>query len=534
MKKRVLLIVLPYLQNTDETKTGCWGEKYERKPSTKMRSYPALPYGTLSIATYCKDVADITLFDCNIHDDYVRQLSAILVNSNPDIVGITMTFDNSYTHLNKILILIHALFPKLIIVIGGAATIPVAKEILEEQPLIDAVCFYEGEIPLREILLSDFPYIYLSQSPAWITRWSIEEDRVPQKSVVENLDDIIALDYSFINPDDYAMREEFSPYTDEIKDQKRFFMVMSKGCPYKCAFCYRSRHEDRKMRFTSVEKIVEHVEFLIKEYGMNVMTICDDQFLANRKWAKSVLRALARYNLRLELLQGVSVAFIDEEMAELMKAAGVSRVVLAIESGSQEILNKMVDKPVNLNHAKAAIQILRKYGFWVTSVFVMGFPGETDDHRAETLKWVQEADLDWSTFSAAVPIKGTRLYDICVEGGYIKDDIKLGDMDFSNYFIKTPGYTPEYVAREIYKMNLRVNFVENRAMRIGDYETAIKVFKQVIQMYENHALAHYYLYRCYYLLGKWDESLREIGKYINIVNKDKDWAEYVQELGIGR
>lgn len=531
--KNVLLIILPYLQLSQESKAGYWGEKYAKKnvPSTKMKSWPALPYGALSIATYCKDVANIKVLDCNVDDDY-RKSILLEMQSGPDIVGFAMTFDNSYQHLESILTLIRDVDPDIITVIGGAATVPVYKEILYEQENLDAVCFCDGEIPFWKLLESNNPIEYLQSDPSWITVQSLADKVIPQKTIVQNLDDVIEIDYGFVNIDNYSMREEFSPFTEEMEVQRRFFVVTSKGCCFRCSFCYRSRENDRKIRYASIDKVIGHVRYLVEHYGMTVLTLCDDQLLFNMKRAKELFRQLEQFHIRVEVMQGESVAFIDDEMACLMKKAGMVRAVLAIESGSQYILDKMVDKPVNLNKAKEVIKILRKYGFWVTAVFVMGFPGETDEHRAETLKWIQESDLDWSTFSAAVPIKGTKLYDMCIDGRYIKSDIKLGDMDFCNYFIHTPGYSPEYVTRQIYNMNLRCNFVENYSMRQGHYETASKVFRQVIKMYENHAFAWYYLSKCQWKSGLPEAACDSMDKFNEIIKKDSKWAEYAKEFGL--
>jgi radical SAM superfamily enzyme YgiQ (UPF0313 family) len=509
MKPNVLMIVLPYLKRSDESKAGYWGEKYAKKPSTKMNSWPALPYGVLSIATYCKDVANIKILDCNVIEDYALSVQYEMLHQ-PSIVGFNMTFDNSYPYLKEILAIVRRANPSAICVVGGAATAPVYDEILEDND-VDAVCYGEGEIPFRELCMENSLGNY-----AWV--WKGQQ---PIKSPVPDLDKIIALDYSFVNPADYYMAPEFSPYAEDLPHQRRFFIVTSKGCPYRCGFCYRSRENDRKMRFASVDAVMAHVKDLVDRYGMNALTICDDQFLVNMKRAKEILRRLIPYKLRLELLQGESVAFIDEEMANLMYQAGVRRAVLAIESGSQEILDKMVDKPVDLKKAKETIKILRAAGLWVTAVFVMGFPGETDRHRRETLSWIQSADLDWCTFSAAVPIKGTKLYQICVDGGYIRGDIKLGNMDFSNYFI---GPDPDHVAKEIYKLNLLVNFVENRAMRKGDYETALKSFEQVLKMCPTHAFAQFFKSQCLFLLDRPSEEERN--KASQMMDADPQWREY--------
>jgi anaerobic magnesium-protoporphyrin IX monomethyl ester cyclase len=512
--KKVLLIVLPYLQLSSESKAGYWGDKYAKKaePSTKMKSWPAFPYGTLSVASYIKDVAHVKILDCNADDDYIVSLHWEMQGFRPDIVGFNMTFDNSYSHLPRILDVVKSIDPEVITVIGGAATFPVYREIMEDNPDIQAICYGDGEIPMRRLVLDDSPDLV----PGWVTRKSLGYGIEPSKTFVPDLDDIIDIDYSLVDHTAYSMREEFSPYSQERGDRKCFFMVTSKGCPYACVFCYRSQSKDRRMRYASVDKVIAHAKTLIDNYGMNVLTICDDQFLVNMKRAKEIFRRLADLNIKVECLQGVSVGFIDEEMADLMKAAGMSRIVLPIESGSPEILKKMVGKPVELDRAKEVVRILRDRGFWVTAVFVMGFPGETEAHRLETLNWIREAGLDWSTFSAAVPIKGTRLWDICIEHGYVDKDMKLGDMDYGNYSIVVPDQPPEYIAREIYKMNLITNFVENRALKIGDHATARRVFQQVLEMVPNHAFAHYYL-------GNMNE-------YNRIIETDPKWAEYAKEL----
>jgi anaerobic magnesium-protoporphyrin IX monomethyl ester cyclase len=516
MKKKALLIVLPYTQSN------------KVDPDVKMKSFIVPPYGILSIATYCKGVADIKVIDCNVEDKYMVKIEDAMYNMSPEIVGIGMQFDNSYNYLDDILGLVNDIDPEVFTVMGGAATLPVSKELLQNHDL-DAVCYGDGEKPLKGLIKARDPWKYTELNPSFITWHSIGKGFVPQKAVVDDIDDLIDLDYSFVDIERYSPRSEFSPFVDEVDDPKRFFVFTSFGCPYKCSFCYRSRIEDRKMRFASVDKVIERVRFLVDNYGMTTLTLCDDQLLVNMKRAKELFWKLAPFNLRVESYQGVSVDFIDEEMAYLMKEAGMVRAVLPIESGCQYVLDHMVDKPVDLDKAKKTIQTLRKVGLWVTALFVCGFPGETDEHRLETMKWIEEADLDWCTFSAAIPIRGTKLYDMCIEGGYIEGK-KLGELDYGKYIINTPGYKPDYVSRQIYMMNLKCNFVENRAMRIGDYETAVKTFRWVTSVYPDHAFAWYYLARAYFEMYLTSASCDAFEKFVEIIDKDVKWLEYAQEF----
>jgi radical SAM superfamily enzyme YgiQ (UPF0313 family) len=236
----------------------------------------------------------------------------------------------------------------------------------------------------------------------------------------------------------------------------------------------------------------------------------------------------------MEVYQGVSVSFIDEEMAGLMAAAGMKRAMLNLESGSKRMLERIIDKPVDLDHAKDVIKMLRKNNIWATAIFVMGFPGETDEHREETLNWIRGVDLDWCVFNPVIPIWGTKLYDICIENGYIRKDIKLGELDYGNYTIEVPGYPAKYVSEQIYRMNLQCNFVENYQMRSGQYSMAASVFGQLIEMHPDHAFAHYYLADCLREMGNYAEALHHMKEFYTICDRDWQWANYAREFNLGR
>jgi radical SAM superfamily enzyme YgiQ (UPF0313 family) len=507
------MIVLPYIQKSDG------------QASTKMKSWLALPYGALSVASYNRDIAHIGFVDCNVDENYMETITKIVKEDKPSIVGFSMTFDYAYNYLNEILVAVKHISPNPITVIGGAATLAAYRDILAEQPLMDAVCYADGEVPMQRLIESDNPHILLRFDPSWITRFSLSDGLLPIKSPVSNLNDSIALDYSFVDVNNYSLQEEFSPHTDDIPVKRRFYLLTSRGCPYACRFCYKSRVNDRKMQYASVDKVIEQVEYLVKRFNMNILTFCDDQLLYHHKRAKEIFRRLIPYKLRVEVYQGVSVDFIDEEMAELMSAAGMVRAMINLESGSQTMLDIMIEKPVHLDKAKETIQLLRKNHIWASAIFVVGYPGETDDLRRETMNWIAEADLDWCVFNPAIPIRGTVLYDLCIKNGYIKPD-KLGKLDYGNYTINVPGYPAEYVKDQVYKMNLEANFVNNRAMRVGDYNTAIKMFEQVIEIYPEHAFAHYYLSECYHKLRNNKLALDHWDKFLEIINTDSKWEEY--------
>lgn len=522
---KILLVVLPYLLERGQV-------------SSKMRSFAAFPYGLLSMATYANNKSNnvkIQVFDCNTHpgEYYLNSLIRKLNEMKPNIIGISMMFDNSYNHVTDITTAIKQYDNEAIIVMGGAATRSSYKTIIEEQKDINAICFSEGELPFLNLVESTNPISVLNTEDSWITREKIKSQVTPSKSHIQDLDEVIDIDYSLVNIDDYSMKESFSPFVRSQVDQRQFFIITSRGCPFKCAFCMRSVDNDRSMRYATVDKVISHVKNLVENYGLTVLTIYDDQILFNKKRAKEIFKELAQFNIRVECPNGLSVAFIDDEMAKLMKNAGMDTIQLAIESGSPYVLKYIIDKPLNHSMVKSVIDRLRKYDFWIYGSFVIGFPGETDAHRDETLRFINQVGLDWSGFCPAVPYRGTKLYNLCIEHGYIRNDIGIGEFDSSNYFINTPEYSPEYITKKIYSMNLNANFVNNYRMKHGDYAVAANAFSEVIQLYNDHAFAHYFLAKALKKMGcKDDRFQKSMNTFHELVDNNEMWKEYAKDFGL--
>ena len=327
-RRNVLFVIPPYLKNQLEAK------------NTKIRSYKAFPYGVLSIASYLKNNSsrkvNIQVFDCNDveNDHFITVLKKVITDINPNLVGLSMMFDTSLTYLKDISRIIKEFNKSTVVVLGGAAACSSYEIILGEQENIDGICYLEGEIPTTKLINSENMYDFLDYDDSWVTKKSLKEGKEPQSNFIEDLDQVINIDYSFVEIKQYHMKESFSPfiYRDGVNNKKQFFLVTSRGCPYNCIFCSTGALHGKKIRYASIESIISHVKHLVSVYGMNILTIYDDQLLANQDRAKEIFRKLAQFNLRVECPNGLSVAFIDDEMATLMKKAGMDTISLAIES----------------------------------------------------------------------------------------------------------------------------------------------------------------------------------------------------------
>ena len=217
-----------------------------------------------------------------------------LESFQPDIVGMSMMFDQSYSYVDKLANLIKHKSPDIPVILGGASASTAWSEIVEEQKNIDAVCFSEGEVAILNLMNSD-NYLQEFKKDPWMTYEKLSEKgkNYKPKSIVENnLNSVVDLDYSFVDVNRYSMKEAFSPFASyrDREDVKQFFLVTSRGCPFKCVFCAEPSLHGAAMRYADVDSIITHVKKLKNKYGMNVLTFYDDQLLLNVKRAKELLK----------------------------------------------------------------------------------------------------------------------------------------------------------------------------------------------------------------------------------------------------
>jgi hypothetical protein len=232
-----------------------------------------------------------------------------------------------------------------------------------------------------------------------------------------------------------------------------------------------------------------------------------------------------------EFPNGVAVYAIDDEVAELFSKAGVSAVALAVESGSDHVLNNIIRKPLKKRLVRPAVEALRKFNVRSHVFIVLGLPGEQDEHRQETLQMLLDCGFDWVHVYLAMPIFGSRLYDICLANGYI-DNPSSQDFVATKSLIRAPGVDPVKIEAYAYEMQIRVNFVENHNMKIGRYDVPIDYMKNVVAKYPDHAFGHYFLSLCYRAIGKEDLADDHLEHFLNICDHDGWWRDMAAKYGL--
>jgi tetratricopeptide (TPR) repeat protein len=131
------------------------------------------------------------------------------------------------------------------------------------------------------------------------------------------------------------------------------------------------------------------------------------------------------------------------------------------------------------------------------------------------------------------PLMGSELFDICIEKKYIPNNKESKMMsDFRHPIVDTEDFTPGYIKDKSYEINLYLNFIHNSDFMVGDYKTALKGFLNVIRAKSTHALAHYYIYKCYQNLGEQDIANNHLNECKNILKNDTFWKDVFEKYNI--
>jgi anaerobic magnesium-protoporphyrin IX monomethyl ester cyclase len=536
--KRILFVIPPYFNVNDYI---------ERSTSISFPAFTS-PYGILSIDAYIKanvkskietelldlniDALNIVKGNCKFHPSYFTDIVKSKVRDyRPDIVGISALFNTSYNDLEPTSRAVKEQHNSAFVITGGGLPTNLYGKILKECPYIDAVCYGEGEIPMADLLNSPDREKLICEHRSWASRKTVEAGKQMGDSFIINLDEIPTFDYSLINLDAYNARSLDKRYSDD--DKKREMTIhTSRGCQFKCVFCSNIKLHGRKVRFMTINKVIEEVSRMKNEFGATVLLVEDDQFFADVKRAKTILDRLREFNLRVEFPNGLAVYAIDEEIGRLMKKAGVSAVSLAIESGSDYVLKRIINKPLKTSMIKGKVEILKRNGITVHAFIVLGLPGEMDEHRLETQNMLLDVGFDWVHIFIGIPIVGSRLYDICVEKGYLmSSDMKNHIISRAN--IKAPGVDPVKIEESAYQMNLMVNFLNNWNMSQGRYEKAASYFENVAEKYPDHAFAHYFLAKAYEHMDYDKELVRKhADAFRHSAENNEKWEVYARHFGL--
>jgi radical SAM superfamily enzyme YgiQ (UPF0313 family) len=207
-------------------------------------------------------------------------------------------------------------------------------------------------------------------------------------------------------------------------------IMLSRSCVLRCSFCSVAhlRGPRQPHRRKPLDLVVGEIEQALDE-GIEEIHFFDDLFAENEGQILEFTEVLARRNLRFPWFvgQGLPLWPVTRDAMTAMAETGMYRVIAPLESGSDRALRECAGKiHSTVAHHHDVVGWAHRAGLEIVGMFVVGMPGET---RAEILDTVLFAEnhpeIDYSVFSIATPMVGTRLMKKITKQNLLEDQEKI-------------------------------------------------------------------------------------------------------------
>lgn len=425
------------------------------------RAWISIPYAALILTALLKGRYPFSIIDANGDDLDDDQISQRLRSLTPQLVMVSALSVEYHLHAHRALAISKSTLPEAITVLGGVypTTLPLEAG---KDPNVDWLFMYHAEeriIPFLQLLFdkddrfNNFSGIaYRDDSGKMVVN--------PSRSTISDVREMVKPDYSLVDMSKYLQQKTMDYQLNS--DSSTAFIITSYGCPYNCVFCASRTISGRSIAFRPIADVMAEIDYLKDKYQIENIIFLDDALLADRRRITELLNQLIarNYNLTWKAVT-VSAWHVDSSLLELMVRSGCTQITISVESGSQRVLDEVVNKPLRLEIVPPLVQQCRAVGITLGANFVIGMPGETWDEIRQTFKFAEECDFDLAHFHIATPLPQTDLYTICTENGYLPDNFSFFDPDFFGYgagFITTNEFNPyELMVLRAFEWD-RINF----------------------------------------------------------------------------
>jgi radical SAM superfamily enzyme YgiQ (UPF0313 family) len=390
---------------------------------------------------------DVEIIDLQLIS-HVRRLDRkgairVVLDAEADVIGFK-AFNLDLPFIREAITAIKEVHPQVKTIVGGPAPSGLRELIFRHLPDVDYAFVGEAELGLPALLESLEPGSDLSQIPGLIYIDQEEQIRINPSVFVEDLDSLGPIDWDALHPNDYPL---------DYSGERLLPIMVSRGCPFGCLYCQARLIAGQRMRFRSVESIIDELRFLKKHYGITQFHLDDDNITVNHKIAYSFTESLLSSDLNLtwRIANGLRVDTLNVDLMRKFEEAGCYYVYLAFESGSQRILDLMNRK----SDLSVMVDVVRKISAGTTlkmlGYFILGFPGETVEEAEESIDLACSLPLDKASFFSFTPLPGTPIFKSLEEEG------RLNNFDVERHFImgastsfSYPASTMSYLKRKAY------------------------------------------------------------------------------------
>lgn len=214
-----------------------------------------------------------------------------------------------------------------------------------------------------------------------------------------------------------SMLDSPLPRFDLLKTDRYRSMAIqfARGCPFNCEFCDIIVMYGRRPRTKSVAQVLAEVE-AIHALGVGNIFVVDDNFIGNKREAKALLTAIARWQAErgfpIEFMTEVSLNVAqDDELLHLMTKAHFTTIFVGIESPRAASLQESNKLQNTREDIVSAVHRIQAAGIEVMAGMIVGFDNDDPSIFEEQFRFIQQARIPISMTGMLNAVPKTPLHE---------------------------------------------------------------------------------------------------------------------------
>jgi len=304
-----------------------------------------------------------------IFDDQDEAIAAIR-EQEPDIL-VCSVLTATYQWMLEVSREAKRMFPNVKVIFGGVHVSAVPERVIVRDE-VDYVIVGEGD--------EAFPMILDAidkgdlKSPIYNTRYYSPEGELiqgEQRGFYQSLDALPPFSKEI--------------WEDHISIPDHYMTMASRGCPYRCTFCFNNFFAElpdnratrgKYVRHRSVDHMIEELKWAKNRYKkLKWIDFEDDVFTTSKKWLDEFL---PRYKEEIDIpFQCLThPRYMDAEIAKMLKDAGCGWVQMGIQTMDDDLKTGSLRRNEKAAHIKTALTTMIEAGLKVKVDHMFGLPNE--------------------------------------------------------------------------------------------------------------------------------------------------------------
>lgn len=347
-------------------------------------------------------------------------------------------------------------YPQLTIVWGGwhPSLFPIAC--LQDEKAIDVAVFGQGELTFKKLIEKLTEGGDMEKIAGLAYRTADGKIVKNPGRPLQDMNNLPPVNYELINLEAYFKR----------KKRRQLDYISSTGCRFRCTFCADPFVYKRGWTALDSERIGDELRYLKQKYGFTDVNFQDETFFTNRKRNRKIAEEFLNKNLQstwagtMRADQGFRMS---AEEFDLCKKSGLRRVLVGVESGSQEMMD-WLKKDIKIEQVFETAKRCQERDIGGIFPFIVGFPNETEASVEATLRLAERLNAMHPNFETPIfyfkPYPGSKITQEVVAQGYRLPG-NLEEWAQFDYI----GSSGPWVSAEKFKKIERFKFYNNLAWR---------------------------------------------------------------------